>query len=83
MILTRAVLAQPLAVDWREKIKVRKKDEKTADEQPSDPAAAAKPDLKALSAGLPEGWRAMWDKSSGSVYYGNLSTKETTWDRPS
>ncbi len=34
-----------------------------------------KPDLDALSAGLPPGWRAMWDKSSGDVYYGNLATK--------
>ncbi|KAK9806530.1 hypothetical protein WJX73_007844 [Symbiochloris irregularis] len=49
-------------------------------------AAAApdgRPDLAALTLGLPEGWRAMWDKHSNDVYYGNLSTKETTWARPS
>ncbi|KXZ54170.1 hypothetical protein GPECTOR_5g267 [Gonium pectorale] len=34
-----------------------------------------RPDLDALSAGLPAGWRAMWDKGSGDVYYGNLTTK--------
>lgn len=37
--------------------------------------SATKPDLDALSAGLPPGWRAMWDKASGDIYYGNLSTK--------
>jgi hypothetical protein len=34
-----------------------------------------KPDLKALSVGLPPGWIAMWDKVSGDVYYGNPATK--------
>ncbi|GFR46642.1 hypothetical protein Agub_g8253, partial [Astrephomene gubernaculifera] len=34
-----------------------------------------RPDLDALSAGLPAGWRAMWDKGSGDVYYGNLTTR--------
>lgn len=32
------------------------------------------PDLDALSAGLPDGWRAMWDASSKGIYYGNLHT---------
>ncbi|EFJ43274.1 hypothetical protein VOLCADRAFT_106914 [Volvox carteri f. nagariensis] len=41
-----------------------------------------KPDLDALSAGLPSGWRAMWDKNSGDVYYGNMTTRETRWTRP-
>eukprot|EP00736_Rhodelphis_marinus_P001346 Rmarinus@m.13864 len=31
---------------------------------------------------LPEGWLAMLDPESKEIYYGNLSTKETTWDRP-
>ncbi|KAK9862744.1 hypothetical protein WJX84_003281 [Apatococcus fuscideae] len=47
---------QPVAGDWRSKVKAAKK--------------AAK------------GWRPMWDKASSSVYYGNLTTKETSWDRP-
>ena len=34
-----------------------------------------KPDLKALSVGLPPGWIAMWEKASGDVYYGNPTTK--------
>ncbi|GLI62519.1 hypothetical protein VaNZ11_005176 [Volvox africanus] len=37
-----------------------------------------KPDLDALSAGLPPGWRAMWDKATGDVYYGNLVTRVGT-----
>lgn len=35
----------------------------------------ARPDLDALSVGLPAGWRAMWDKGSGDIYYGNPTTK--------
>jgi hypothetical protein len=38
-----------------------------------------KPDLEALSAGLPRGWRAMWDKSSGDVYYGNPGSRVRVW----
>ena len=38
-------------------------------------ASAGPPDLDGLSAGLPEGWRAMWDAGHKRVYYGNLSTK--------
>ena len=70
---------QPLATDWREKIKAAKG-------RPADaPKAAAvraepkkytsKPDLEALSGGLPPGWKALWDKQSGEVYYGNPTTK--------
>eukprot|EP00890_Picochlorum_soloecismus_P005608 jgi/Picsp_1/6048/NSC_03402-R1_cell division cycle 5-like protein len=33
------------------------------------------PDLNSLSNDLPEDWQAMWDPSTGSVYYGNLKTK--------
>ncbi|CAI6008922.1 unnamed protein product, partial [Closterium sp. NIES-65] len=39
-------------------------------------------DLKALSAGLPAAWQAFLDPQSNEVYYGNLSTNETSWDRP-
>eukprot|EP00775_Hariotina_reticulata_P007012 gene7012-7226_t len=34
-----------------------------------------KPDLVALSVGLPSGWQAMWDVKSGDIYYGNPTTK--------
>jgi hypothetical protein len=34
-----------------------------------------KPDLGALSVGLPSGWQAMWDAKSGDIYYGNPTTK--------
>lgn len=44
--------------------------------------SASMPDLDALSAGLPEGWRAMWDVSSCGLYYGNLVTQATQWERP-
>ena len=31
---------------------------------------------------LPPDWRAFVDATSGKMYYGNVKTKETTWDRP-
>ena len=82
---------QPLAVDWRAKLKASKSKtarreakaaarsaaaeaSSSAATQPT-PAATGKPDLAALSKGLPEGWRAMWDAASGDVYFGNLGTK--------
>lgn len=37
--------------------------------------ADGKPDLDGLSKGLPAGWRAMWDKNTGDIYYGNLKTR--------
>ena len=86
-----AVALQPLAVDWRAKLKASKSKtarreakaaartaaaeaSSSAATQPA-PAAAGKPDLAALSKGLPAGWRAMWDAASGDVYFGNLDTK--------
>lgn len=41
----------------------------------ASPAAGGGTDLEALSEGLPAGWTAMLDTSSGNVYYGNLSTQ--------
>lgn len=38
-------------------------------------AADGKPNLELLSKGLPAGWRAMWDKTSGDIYYGSLKTR--------
>lgn len=38
-------------------------------------AADGKPNLELLSKGLPDGWRAMWDKNSGDIYYGNLKSR--------
>lgn len=92
---------QPLAVDWREKLKATRKGSKkgsstssspdpassAAQPQPadssSDSAQAAelamtadgKPNLELLSQGLPAGWRAMWDKNTGDIYYGNLKSR--------
>ncbi len=78
-------------MDWRAKLKASKSKtarreakaaarsaaaeaNSTAADQPAS-AATGKPDLAALSKGLPEGWRAMWDAASGDVYFGNLGTK--------
>jgi hypothetical protein len=69
---------QPLAVDWREKIKVSKgpaPKSAAAAPAPAPVKYSEQPDLEALSKGLPKGWKAMWDRSSGEVYYGNPSTK--------
>ena len=45
-------------------------------------AAAAGVDLSAISASLPQGWRAFYEASSGEVYYGDSTSGETTWERP-
>lgn len=42
---------------------------------------AGKPDLDALSEGLPSGWRAMWDATHARVYYGNIDTQASTGGR--
>lgn len=76
---------QPLAGDWRERLKAGKAEagspeQVTGKAAPAAAPAAApvsdgRPDLAALTRGLPKGWRAMWDKQSREVYYGNLGTK--------
>lgn len=42
---------------------------------------AGKPDLDALSEGLPSGWRAMWDATHARMYYGNIDTQASTGGR--
>ena len=88
---------QPLAVDWREKLKANRKPSQSSASaalaastasQPNGSASSSdvsdivgsvtadgKPNLELLSKGLPAGWRAMWDKNSGDIYYGNLKTR--------
>lgn len=44
-------------------------------EKEASAGAGGKPDLEKLSKGLPKGWRAMWDKNSKEVYYGNTESK--------
>eukprot|EP01018_Ginkgo_biloba_P025196 Gb_00628 [translate_table: standard] len=83
---------QPLGGDWRERVKRRKAEATVEDKPQASPVAGnsasegtsgkKKPDLVVLSKDLPNGWQAFWDESSGEVYYGNLTTSETTWDRP-
>lgn len=74
------VHVQPLAVDWREKLKTSKKaaaepKRKPASVQQAPVTYNEKPDLEALSVGLPAGWKALWDKTSKEVYYANPKTK--------
>lgn len=91
------VSVQPLAVDWRDKIKGKRKathssasastspittaaqDNSSADAAADNAAASmtadGKPDLDLLTKGLPAGWRAMWDRNTGDIYYGNLKTR--------
>lgn len=83
---------QPLAVDWRQKLKGKGSQSSgpaaATTSPPSTTAQAAstsdlaasvtadgKPDLNLLSKGLPAGWRAMWDKNTGDIYYGNIKTR--------
>eukprot|EP00850_Spirogloea_muscicola_P021361 SM000246S08204 [mRNA] locus=s246:179826:184215:+ [translate_table: standard] len=44
--------------------------------------SSRKETLQELSKGLPSGWQAFFDQASGDVYYGNLTTKATSWERP-
>ncbi|KAG7577056.1 WW domain [Arabidopsis thaliana x Arabidopsis arenosa] len=71
---------QPLGGDWREKVK--RKRERAEKSQKKDPEKQQKPDLTKLSANLPSGWQAYWDESTKKVYFGNTSTSQTSWTRP-
>ena len=73
--LTPPLLAQPLAGSWQERVKAAKRAEKRAAKKAAKAAADNGVDLGVLSKGLPTGWQAMLDATSGDVYYGNLSTK--------
>ena len=72
-------MLQPLAVDWREKMKTTKAaaavKRKPAATTPVPVTYNEKPDLEALSVGLPADWKALWDKTSKEVYYANPKTK--------
>ncbi|EOA29851.1 hypothetical protein CARUB_v10012949mg [Capsella rubella] len=72
---------QPLIGDWREKVK-RKKERAEKKSQKKDEEKQQKPDLSKISANLPSGWQAYWDESTKKVYYGNTSTSQTSWTRP-
>jgi hypothetical protein len=73
------LLPQPVQGDWRQRVRQPDRQETRAaspQEAAGGGGAAADgmPDLDALSAGLPPGWRAMWDREHRMVYYGNLGT---------
>lgn len=78
----------PLSVDWRARIKAKQAAAAAAAAAAIANAQAAKsaadevvlhydaePDLDLLSTGLVDGWAAMWDATSGDVYYGNKATQ--------
>jgi len=47
-----------------------------------EPAVDTEPESEASSDELPSGWSAHEDPSTGTTYYANQATGETTWDRP-
>lgn len=53
---------------------------KEASKSPEEPPK--KPTEEEEEAPLPAGWRVFYDETSGDIYYGNVETKETTWERP-
>lgn len=76
---------QPLGGDWRERVKRRRsQSSKESVRSPSDAPFDGKkpPDLTELSRDLPNGWLVYWDESSNKPYYGNTSTMETSWTKP-
>ncbi|XP_010487073.1 PREDICTED: formin-binding protein 4-like [Camelina sativa] len=87
---------QPIVGDWREKVKRKKeraeksqkKEQAEKSQNKSDEKSKKvdekqqKPDLTNFSTNLPSGWLAYWDESTKKVYYGNTSTSQTSWTRP-
>mmetsp|Transcript_7920 Transcript_7920/g.15031 ORF Transcript_7920/g.15031 Transcript_7920/m.15031 type:complete len:617 (+) Transcript_7920:538-2388(+) len=85
----------PIQGDWRERLKMAQEQRREiGDTVPSSsqPVAADGAgdltnitqtlDLTPYNLGLPEGWQAFYDHSSSGVYYGNLITQATSWERP-
>ncbi|KAI3769118.1 hypothetical protein L6452_00217 [Arctium lappa] len=76
---------QPLGGDWRERVR-RKRAKKSLEAEENQAKAVddtnQQPDLVELSKKLPSGWQAYWDETSKQVYYGNSTTSETTWIKP-
>ncbi|KAK7289608.1 hypothetical protein RIF29_03368 [Crotalaria pallida] len=76
---------QPLGGDWRERVKRKRAQAASKSIDIHQDAAVHKqqvPDVMELSKGLPSCWQVYWDETSKQVYYGNTTTLETTWTRP-
>ena len=79
--------------DWRSRIEAAKKRDKLEafraresdavdDGKIATTVAVSESSVDDAEKPLPPGWRAFFDEATGDVYYGNLATKETSWDRP-
>ena len=38
--------------------------------------------IEQLSNDLPNGWKALYNKKNNRIYYGNMITSQTQWDKP-
>ncbi|KAL5699930.1 hypothetical protein ACHQM5_025450 [Ranunculus cassubicifolius] len=70
---------QPLGGDWRDRVK-RRRAKKSSVVQKSLPPET--PDDSTTCSDLPPGWKSYWDENLKKEYYGNTTTMETTWTRP-
>jgi hypothetical protein len=79
--------------DWRSRVEAAKKRDKleafraresdTVDDgKIATTVAVSESSVDVAEKPLPPGWRVFFDEATGDVYYGNLATKETSWDRP-
>ena len=79
--------------DWRSRVEAAKKRDKLEafraresdavdDGKIATTVVVSQSSVDVAEKPLPPGWRAFFDEATGDVYYGNLATKETSWDRP-
>jgi hypothetical protein len=79
--------------DWRSRVEAAKKRDKLEafraresdavdDGKIATTVVVSQSSVDVAEKPLPPGWRVFFDEATGDVYYGNLATKETSWDRP-